>query len=190
MGWTGAAVVAAGALAVLALSSAGCASARFVPVPAAEAVVPGTPAPGFRLNAHDGSAVEVGGGPSDRWTVIAFYPKAGTFGCTGEMCGFRDRLGEFARRGVRVVGVSRDPVAALAEFHRAESLNFPLLSDADGSAGWRYGVVGEGGGMATRVTFLVDPAGVVRLRDDGLNPFSVADRVLAALDRLGVPAGR
>lgn len=78
------------------------------------------------------------------------------------MCSLRDAAGDFERLGVTVYGISRDDVAALAAFARAQELAFPLLSDPDGSAAAKYGVQMPDRPFARRVTFVLDERGIVR----------------------------
>ena len=61
-----------------------------------------------------------------------------------------------------IYGASLDDVRSLAAFVKAQELPFPLLSDADGSVAAKYDVLRAGGRMAARVTFVIDPEGVVR----------------------------
>jgi peroxiredoxin Q/BCP len=65
--------------------------------------------------------------------------------------------------------VSLDDVATIAKFVEAQHLNFPLLSDPDGSAAAKYGVLAEKARYANRVTFVLDDKGVVRLIDEQVN---------------------
>jgi thioredoxin-dependent peroxiredoxin len=90
-----------------------------------------------------------------RRVIVYFYPAAMTPGCTTEACGFRDGRAHLDAADVAVVGISRDDVAALAEFTRQEGLAFPLLSDEDRDVHRRYGVLG---------TKIVDGAEVERVR--------------------------
>jgi len=71
--------------------------------------------------------------------------------------------------GVRVFGISLDSVEDQAFFFLEKELNFPLLSDPDGSAAAKYGVLPEGGRFASRVTFVIDDEGILRARDDSVN---------------------
>lgn len=57
-------------------------------------------------------------------------------------------------------GLSLDSVTDVKKFHEEQKLNFPLLSDPDGSAATKYGVFA--GRFAQRVTFVIDPDGVLR----------------------------
>ena len=67
----------------------------------------GDKAPNFTLNDKDGNTVSL----SDflgKKVVLYFYPKDNTPGCTRQACAFASAYGEFARRGVEVIGISRD----------------------------------------------------------------------------------
>lgn len=70
---------------------------------------------------------------------------------------------------MRVVGVSLDGVADQAKFHAEQELNFPLLSDPDGSAAAKYGALREGGAWANRITYILDPDGVLRSIEDSVD---------------------
>lgn len=136
------------------------------PKPQAEPVpAVGAAAPAFRLNDHTGRAVAVGG-RADDWTVVAFYPKAATSGCTREVCSLRDAASPFEDLGVTVYGISLDDVVSQKAFHDAQELNFALLSDPDGSVAKKFGVLPPGGRFTKRVTFVIDDQGVLRRIDD------------------------
>lgn len=59
-------------------------------------------------------------------------------------------------------GISLDSVGDQAKFHERESLNFPLLSDPDGSAATKYGALEKGKSWTNRVTYIIDEKGVLR----------------------------
>ena len=69
---------------------------------------------------------------------------------------------------MQVFGASLDDVQSLADFAEAQELNFGLLSDPDGSAAHKYGVLPKEGRYARRVTFVIDDQGVLRHIDDGV----------------------
>ena len=83
--------------------------------------------------------------------VIFFYPAAMTGGCTAQACSYRDQLGDLDAMDAMVVGISGDDVNALKVFKKAHSLNYPLLSDFDGSIAAKFGVPTGNGGSLTRV---------------------------------------
>ena len=128
----------------------------------------GDTAPDFTLPTADGGSVTL----SDlrgQHVVVYFYPAAGTPGCTKQACDFRDSLASLQGHGYRVVGVSPDPVPALARFAEAEDLTFPLASDPDKTVLEAWGAWGEKslyGKTVTgviRSTVVVDPQGTVEL---------------------------
>src|SRR5690606_38797435 len=75
--------------------------------------------------------------------VLYFYPRADTPGCTTQACGIRDRADEYDRAGVKVIGVSPDPVSAVKRFADKYSLEFTLLADENHEVCEAYGVWGE-----------------------------------------------
>jgi thioredoxin-dependent peroxiredoxin len=94
--------------------------------------------------------------------VLFFYPKAMTPGCTRESCKFRDLNKEFAKLDTVVIGISTDKLDAQKKFTTKESLNFPLLADADKKIAKSYGVLNADRGFANRATFVIDKKGIVR----------------------------
>ena len=85
---------------------------------------------------------------------------------------------------MRVFGASLDSVADQAKFHEQQELNFPLLSDPDGSVGARYGVLPEGGRWTARVTFVIDPEGVLRAIDDKVQVTSHGEDLVKLIESL------
>jgi len=73
---------------------------------------------------------------------------------------------------VTVYGISLDDVSALADFAKEQKLNFSLLSDPDGSAATKYGALMPNGHYASRITFIIDPSGVIRQIDSKVNVLS------------------
>lgn len=146
----------------------------------------GTPAPDFTLPDEDGNSVtlsDLTGQP----VVVYFYPKASTPGCTTQACGVRDHLAEYAKLGARVLGISPDPVKAIAKFHDKQSLNFTLLADEDHAVCESYGVWAEKSMYgkkfwgAQRATFIVGADGVIAHVIEKVKPATHDDEVLAAL---------
>lgn len=114
-------------------------------------------APDFEVSAHDGSRIRLSE-LRGRWVVVYFFPKAFTPGCTRETQAFASSWNRFKELGIEVLGISRDDVATLARFAKAEGANFRLISDVNGSIAKSFNVLGMLG-MADRVTFIVDPEG-------------------------------
>jgi thioredoxin-dependent peroxiredoxin len=65
------------------------------------------------------------------YTVVWFYPKALTGGCTRQGCSLRDAAAELTQHGATVVGVSTDGVEAQKKFKETNNFPFPLLADTD-----------------------------------------------------------
>lgn len=82
------------------------------------------------------------------------------------MCSLRDAANIMDELGVDVYGLSLDDVHDLAAFAEAQELPFRLLSDPDGSAATKYGVLPVNGSYAQRVTFVIDEKGVLRHVDE------------------------
>jgi thioredoxin-dependent peroxiredoxin len=120
------------------------------------------------------SAGDLGG----QRTVLYFYPKDDTPGCTKEACAFRDRMTDYAEAGIRVYGVSLDSPDSHRRFREKYGLNFPLLTDEDGRAAAALGVLREGRRRAKRVTFLLDPDGRVSQIYPEVSPETHADEIL------------
>ena len=78
-----------------------------------------------------------------RKTVIYFYPKDSTPGCTAEACNIRDNYQSFMARGYQVFGVSKDSQASHVKFKEKYNLPFPLLSDPTTEMLQAFGAWGE-----------------------------------------------
>ena len=103
-------------------------------------------------------------------TVIYFYPKDSTPGCTAEACNIRDNYHAFLAQGYQVYGVSKDSQASHVKFKEKYDLPFPLLRDPTTAMLQAFGAWGEkkNYGKVTmgtlRKTFVFDEAGrVVRI---------------------------
>jgi peroxiredoxin Q/BCP len=97
----------------------------------------GDKAPAMTATASDGTNVNLAspGQP----LVLYFYPKDDTSGCTREAQDFTALASEFQRAGVRVIGVSRDPMKSHEKFIGKYSLAVPLISDEDGRISDAFG---------------------------------------------------
>ena len=121
----------------------------------------GQPAPDFTLPSADGSEVTLSS-LRGKWVVVFFYPKDNTTGCTAEACAFRDSHEDFTDAGAVVIGVSSDSVESHQGFAAKHNLPFTLLSDTGGKLRSAWGVGKTMGFIPGRVTFVIDPEGVVR----------------------------
>ncbi len=113
-----------------------------------------------------------------RKTVLYFYPKDDTPGCTKEACTFRDRMDDYREADIQVYGVSLDSPESHRRFREKYGLNFPLLTDEDGRAAEALGVLREGGEKTNRVTFLLDPNCRIARVYPEVSPETHADEIL------------
>lgn len=90
-------------------------------------------------------------------TVIYFFPKAFTPGCTKETMRFRENFAELELAGAVVVGVSTDDHATQCKFAESLRAPFPMIADADKRISNAYGVLWPIIGLPRRVTFIVNP---------------------------------
>jgi peroxiredoxin Q/BCP len=144
----------------------------------------GQPFPDFSLSDQDGNVVtreDLRG----RKTVVYFYPKDDTPGCTTEACNFRDALPSFGE--ARVIGVSPDSAKSHRKFVDKFNLNFTLLADTDHALSEALGIwveksmYGKKYLGVERTTFVLDEAGIVRKVFRKVKPAEHADEVRAAL---------
>lgn len=149
--------------------------------------VPGDLAPDLALPDASGTVHRLAD-QRGRWTVVYFYPKDATPGCTTEACAFRDANDDLVAAGADVWGISPDGAASHARFGARLDLRFPLLSDedhavADAYGAWvektRYGRTSMG---VQRSTFLIDPDGRVAHAWPSVRPEGHAEQVTAALE--------
>jgi peroxiredoxin Q/BCP len=144
----------------------------------------GQSAPLFQLQAHDGDQISLVARRGKGWTVLYFYPKAGTPGCTTQACAFRDAIKLIREQNAEVYGISTDDVKDLLAFHQQHKLTFSLLSDQDAKVSEAYGVKMPILNMAKRWTFIVDPNLTIRSIDDDVDPALDAKRVAEMLKQL------
>lgn len=117
-------------------------------------------------------------------TVVYFYPKANTPGCTAEACSLRDNYERFLALGYNVIGISKDSVKAQKNFSDKYALPFPLLADTDaliikafGAWGEKklYGKTYEG---ILRKTFIFNENGILEEIIDKVNTKNHAEQIL------------
>jgi peroxiredoxin Q/BCP len=149
---------------------------------AAEVPQVGQEAPAFSLPSQEGSNVSLKDFHG-QWVVLYFYPKDMTQGCTIEAHNFQQDLPKYTQKHAAIVGVSVDSTDSHKEFCTKESLTFKLLSDTDKKVVDQYGSLNPRG-MASRNTFLIDPAGKVAKVWTGVSPAKHSEEVLAALSEL------
>lgn len=156
----------------------------FMGVTHAEKLSVGQQAPLFQLQAQDGSTLDLASRKGKGWTVLYFYPKAGTPGCTTQACAFRDAIKIIRNENADVFGISTDDIQSLQKFHKEHQLIFTLLSDSDAKVTEAYGVKMPIVTVAKRWTFILDPSLTVCQIDDDVDPAMDAKRVAEELKKL------
>ena len=148
----------------------------------------GDKAPSFDLPGTDGRshALPLPNSANAPWTVLAWFPKAYTSGCTIE-CRSLAQNGHLIKKfNVRYFMLSVDPIETNKAFAADESADFPLLSDATTEIAEKYGVLSPRG-YAKRQTFYVDPQGTIQAIDRKVNPKTSAEDMAMYLLKLNAP---
>jgi len=125
-----------------------------------------------------------------RWTIVYFYPKDDTPGCTTEACEFRDANQTIHERGADVWGISPQGAGSKRAFREKFDLPFTLLADEQHTVAEAYGSwvektnYGKTYWGTARTTFLVDPDGRIARTWPKVKAEGHAAEVLAALEAL------
>jgi len=147
----------------------------------------GSIAPDFTLLDQYGNPVSLHDFKGKK-VVLYFYPKDDTPGCTRQACAFADHYSEYQKRGVTVIGISKDSVASHQKFAQKFHLPFILLADPELTVlqaynVWQekklYGKVSMG---VVRTTVVINGDGIVTHYLPKVNPDTNAGEVLALLD--------
>jgi peroxiredoxin Q/BCP len=147
----------------------------------------GDPAPEIALPDETGTVHRLAD-QRGRWTIVYFYPKDDTPGCTVEACEFRDANDTIHERGADVWGISPQGATSKRAFREKFGLPFLLLADADHAVAEAYGSwvekqnYGKSYMGVARRTFLVDPSGRIARTWPKVKPEGHAAEVIAALD--------
>ena len=120
----------------------------------------GADAPAFSVVNHRGERVTLDD-VLTRPTLLWWYPKADTPGCTIEGCAFRDKIAEIEAIG-NIYGVSFDEPAANADFAEKFAFPFPLLCDVTKEMSIAYGAAkNDGAPYPARVSYIIGTDGKV-----------------------------
>ena len=147
----------------------------------------GAPAPDFSLPSGTGETVTLQQHRGS-WVVLYFYPADNTAGCTAEACSFRDAYEDFTDAGAVVIGVSSDSAESHEKFAAKHRLPFTLLADDKSALAKTYGVKKSMGVLPGRVTYVIDPEGIVRKIFSSQLNFSKHQKEALKTIRAGVPA--
>lgn len=126
-----------------------------------------------------------------KWVVLYFYPKDNTLGCTKEACSFRDMHLLYIKKGIQVIGISSDSLQSHEKFSKKYKLPFLLLSDDEKNVIKDYGAMGVPfAGMkipvTRRMTYLINPEGIIIKIYEKVKPESHAGEILNYLEGKGV----
>ncbi len=147
----------------------------------------GQDAPVFKLKDQNGKEFDLQARKGKGWTVLYFYPKADSPGCTEQACAFRDTIKRIKAKNAELIGISADDQATQKAFHEKHKLIFDLLSDADLKVIELYGIKMPILGMAKRWTFILDPDLKVRSIEPNVDPAFDADWTAETLSELQNP---
>ena len=154
----------------------------FLGLQPAAAIEVGADAPALTSVDENGQVVRFADYYSKGPTLVYFYPKADTPGCTKEACSLRDSFEGLKARGLQILGVSEDKPDAQKKFREKYHLPFILVADADGAVTKAFGVP-TFLGFAKRQSFLIQNGKIV-WRDLSVSPGTHVSEVNKALDAL------
>jgi peroxiredoxin Q/BCP len=146
----------------------------------------GDAAPAVTATTETGATLNLADVYKNGYTLVYFYPKADTSGCTAQGCSLRDGYGDLTKHGVTVIGVSHDTAAAQKAFKDKNHFPFALIADTDESTSMAFGVPDITGTKLTqRQAYLIDKNGKVVWCDYKAKTTQQAEDVLKALAALG-----
>ena len=149
-----------------------------------KALEAGAPAPMPVSSDQDGNSFAFADAYAKGVTLVYFYPKADTPGCTAQACSLRDSFESLKAENLQIVGVSRDTPASQKKFQQKYNLPFSLVADSDGKVAEAFGVGGVMGlPVSKRQSFLIKDGRVVWISLSAKTGEHAAE-VQAALDSL------
>lgn len=122
-------------------------------------------------------------------TLLYFYPKDDTPGCTLEAQDFTRLVPEFRELGIQIIGVSKDSESSHEKFCNKYSLGIQLISDESGELHEQFGVIGEKKNYGKiyigviRSTFLLDGTGNILKEWRNVKATGHAEKVLRELTK-------
>jgi peroxiredoxin Q/BCP len=145
----------------------------------------GDPAPDFELPASDGKTYSLAQFKGKQATVIAWYPKAFTGGCTVECKSLAENGHLLKAYDITYFMASVDPLEDNIAFAESTEADFPLLSDPGKKVAKAYDVLAFYG-YPKRHTIYIDKQGKVLMVDRDINPATSAQDIAANLEKLGI----
>jgi len=143
----------------------------------------GAPAPDVASVDQDGKPISFKDVYAKGPTLVYFYPKADTGGCTKQGCSIRDSWGDLQKAGIQVLGVSEDTVDAQKKFADKNQFPHKLVADTDGKVAAAFQVDMKGK-VTSRQSFLIKDGKVVWNMLAGTTTETHAKDVLAAYEGL------
>lgn len=130
--------------------------------PRSQAIETGSSAPLVSAPDQDGNTVNFADVYAKGITLVYFYPKADTPGCTAQACSLRDGFATLPGENLQILGVSRDSAAAQKRFRGKYQIPFTLIADTDGRVAEAFGVPSVMGlPLSSRQSFLIKDGKVV-----------------------------
>ena len=126
----------------------------------AKPLAEGAQIPAVTQKNQNGQEVNLAEAGAAGYTLVYFYPKADTPGCTKQACSLRDAYQTLTDKGVKVFGVSMDAVEKQKAFQEKYKLPFELLADTDGVVADAFDVP-RIGGFTKRQAFLFEDGKLV-----------------------------
>ncbi len=143
----------------------------------------GTKAPDFELEDQNGKTHKLSDYKGKK-VILYFYPKDNTSGCTKQAVGYSTNKKEFEKKGVVILGVSKDNVASHKKFEEKQNLTITILADPERKVieaydVWKekknYGKVSMG---VVRTTYLIDEKGIIIKANDKVKAAEDSDKML------------
>ena len=146
----------------------------------------GDACPSFELSNQSGELMKSSTFLGKQKTVIFFYPKDETPGCTKEACTFRDKYEDFLELECQVIGISSDSVESHAQFASRFGFKFTLLADPEKMVRKAFQVPGNLFGLLPgRVTYIIDNMGIIRgIFNSQLNPMGHVQEALKIVGQI------
>lgn len=154
---------------------------------AADGLKVGADCPDFEMEGTDGKKYSLKEMVGKKAFIIAWYPRAFTGGCTRECQSMKEYGAALREFNVAYFTASCDPVSKNTDFAKSLGLDYPILSDPDGSVAKKFGIAKVGATpTANRVTFIVGKDGKILSIDDAVKTASHGQDLVKKLEELGV----
>ncbi len=160
------------------------AASVFAATATAEPLTVGAALPSVEQKNQDDQPIKLAEAGAKGYTLVYFYPKADTPGCTKQACSLRDSYEQLTQKGVKVFGVSMDKVPAQKAFKEKYRLPFTLIADTDSAVINAFGVPAAMPltGMAHRSAYLIKDGKIVYTDYKGTTE-KQAETILAELGK-------